>query len=205
MNESEPRPAYDFFTPGLLPGYAGNPNNNNGWIEADVPLLGELGAEVDGPMVGSVVDEIAEPIVEMEDDDDFEGLEDEEEVWKVNEEWLMAPVTPPPILVMPPPRTYEVGGPSTVVVEGQSFTLLAPRFPMPPLVIEDLCTRMSNLEYGQGQLVKKVIQMVHAVDRLEQAGTQVEQGQHTATQKDEVITRLTQHVQTLQAAVQQRD
>ncbi|GKB48831.1 hypothetical protein Tco_0899584 [Tanacetum coccineum] len=47
--------------------------------------------------------------------------------------------------------------------------------------------------------------MVHAADRFEQIGTQVEQGQQTATQRDEVITRLTQQVQALQAAVQQRD
>ncbi|GKA92430.1 hypothetical protein Tco_0814355, partial [Tanacetum coccineum] len=43
MDEPEPQHAYDFFAPGPLPGYAGNPNNMNGWIEADVPLLGELG------------------------------------------------------------------------------------------------------------------------------------------------------------------
>ncbi|GJV34988.1 hypothetical protein Tco_1407465 [Tanacetum coccineum] len=48
-------------------GYAGNPNNNNGWIEADVPLLGELGAEVDEPMVDTMIDEVAEPIAEGED------------------------------------------------------------------------------------------------------------------------------------------
>ncbi|GJW42157.1 hypothetical protein Tco_0070956 [Tanacetum coccineum] len=87
-------------------GYAGNPNNNNGWIKADVPLLGELRIVVDGPMVGPIVDEIAKPIVEAEaqmiapvvdmdediamlfGDDDFEddaseGF-DEEEVWEVN-------------------------------------------------------------------------------------------------------------------------
>ncbi|GJT12662.1 hypothetical protein Tco_0859704 [Tanacetum coccineum] len=64
---SEPHPAYDFFTPGPLPGYAGNPNNNNGWIEVDVPLLGELGVVADEPMVGPIVDEIAEPIVEAEE------------------------------------------------------------------------------------------------------------------------------------------
>ncbi|GJZ83801.1 hypothetical protein Tco_0648974 [Tanacetum coccineum] len=103
VDESESHLAYDFFTPGLLPGYAGNPNNNNGWIEADVPLLGELGAVADEPMVGPLVDEAAEPIVEMEEqviapvvdieedlamlfgedddfsDDDFEGFE---EAWE---------------------------------------------------------------------------------------------------------------------------
>ncbi|GJR79620.1 hypothetical protein Tco_0150405 [Tanacetum coccineum] len=100
----------------------------------------------------------------------------------------MAPVTPPPMPVVPLPSTYEVGGPSTAAAEGQSFTHPAPGFLVPPSVIEDLCTRMGNLEYGHGQLVKKV-----------------EQGQQATTQRDEVIEGLTQQVQTLQAAVQQRD
>ncbi|GJZ09193.1 hypothetical protein Tco_0543476, partial [Tanacetum coccineum] len=65
--EPEPHPAYDFFMPRPLPGYAGNPNNNNGWIEADVPLLGELGVIADEPMVGPIVDEITKPIVEAEE------------------------------------------------------------------------------------------------------------------------------------------
>ncbi|GJY35545.1 hypothetical protein Tco_0420923 [Tanacetum coccineum] len=118
-DEPEPHLAYDFFAPGPLPGYAGNPNNNNGWIEADVPLLGELGVVADELMVGLIVDEIVKPIVEAEEqviapvvdmdediamlfgdddfeDDDSEGF-DEEEVWEVNEEWLMAPATPPPM------------------------------------------------------------------------------------------------------------
>ncbi|GKC97410.1 hypothetical protein Tco_1167685, partial [Tanacetum coccineum] len=107
VDESEPHLAYDFFTPGLLPGYAGNPNNNNGWIEADMSLLGELGAMADEPMVGPLVDEAAEPIVEMDkeqvialvvdieedlamlfgedddfSDDDFEGFEGFEEAWE---------------------------------------------------------------------------------------------------------------------------
>ncbi|GKF49935.1 hypothetical protein Tco_0143186, partial [Tanacetum coccineum] len=67
MDEPEPHPAYDFFAPGLLLGYAGNPNNNNRWFETDMPLLGELGAEADEAMVGLVVGEIAEPIVKMEE------------------------------------------------------------------------------------------------------------------------------------------
>nr|GEY01760.1 hypothetical protein [Tanacetum cinerariifolium] len=235
VDEPEPHPAYDFFAPGPIPGYAGNPNNNNGWIEADVPLHGELGVVVDEPMVGLIVDEIVEPIVEMEEqmialvidaekdismllgDDDFcnddsEGVE-EEEAWEVNEEWLMVPVTPPPVPTVQPPSTYEVG------------------------VIEDLSTCLGNLVYGHGQLVKKVIrvsdaevaagvsigeiglrvfsiegqvqvmtsQMVHVVDRFEQIDTQVELGQQTATQRDEEIARLTQQMKALQKAVQQRD
>ncbi|GKF69361.1 hypothetical protein Tco_0202418, partial [Tanacetum coccineum] len=189
MDEPEPHPTYDFFMPGPLPGYAGNPNNANGWIKADVPLLGEigepLGAESDEPMGGPVIDEIVEPIVEMEEqaialvidveedismlfgddyfsDDDSEGFEDGEEAWEVNEEWLMTPFTPPSMPVVPPPSTYEVGGPSTAAAEGHSYALPTPGFLVPPSVIGDLCTHMGNLEYGHGQLVKKVIKVSDA-------------------------------------------
>nr|GEX77055.1 hypothetical protein [Tanacetum cinerariifolium] len=69
----EPLLAYDFFAPGLLPGYVGNQYNINGCIEADVPLLGELGemgeplgADVDELMVDLVIDELVEPIVKVE-------------------------------------------------------------------------------------------------------------------------------------------
>nr|GEW18324.1 hypothetical protein [Tanacetum cinerariifolium] len=82
MDKPEPRPAYDFFAPGTLLGYAGNPNNNNGLIEADVQLLGEPGAEVDEPTIDPVIDEVVEPIAEGEDDDDSEGFKDDEEVWE---------------------------------------------------------------------------------------------------------------------------
>ncbi|GJY57446.1 hypothetical protein Tco_0456561 [Tanacetum coccineum] len=245
MDEPEPQYAYDFFAPGPLPGELGEP----------------LGAEVDEPLVDPMIDELAEPIVEVEEqmvspvmdmeedlamlfgveyessDDDFEGPEGDEEVWEMDEEWLMAPVTPPPMPVMPPPSTYKVGGSSTTVVEGHSLTLLAPGVLVPPSMIEDLCTRMGNLEYGHGLLVKKVMtvsdaevadsiaigeirlrvyvveghiqvmasHMVQAVSRLEQVGTRKEQDQQATTQRDEVISRLSQQVQTLQAAVQHRD
>ncbi|GKC09396.1 hypothetical protein Tco_1001006 [Tanacetum coccineum] len=55
-DEPEQHPAYDFFELGPLPEYAGNPNNNNGWIEADVPLLGELGVVADEPMIMIILD-----------------------------------------------------------------------------------------------------------------------------------------------------
>ncbi|GJT40756.1 hypothetical protein Tco_0940621 [Tanacetum coccineum] len=69
---------------------------------------------------------------------------------------------------MPSPSTYEVGGPSTAAAEGHSLTLLAPGVPVPLSVIKDLCTRMGNLEYGHGQLVKKVIKVSDAevADRI---------------------------------------
>ncbi|GKA41382.1 hypothetical protein Tco_0733975 [Tanacetum coccineum] len=193
--------------------------------------MGEpLGAEVDESMVDPVIDELAKPIVEVEEqmvapamdmeedlamlfgveddssDDDFEGPEGDEEVWEVNEEWLMEPVTPPPMPVMPPPSTYKVGGSSTAAAEGHSFTLLAPGVHVPLLVIEDLCTRMDSSEvYAvEGQVHVMASQMVQAVSRLEQVDTRVEQGQQAVTQRDETIVGLSQQVQTLQAIVQHR-
>ncbi|GKB66323.1 hypothetical protein Tco_0927735 [Tanacetum coccineum] len=136
-------------------------------------------------MVGPMIDEVVELVVEAEleqvialvvdmdediamlfgddefEDDASEGF-DEEEVWEVNEEWLMAPVTPPPMLAVQLLSVYEVGGPSTAAAEGLSFPLPAPGLPVPPPVIKDLSTRLGNLEYGHGQLVKKVIQVSDA-------------------------------------------
>ncbi|GJU36927.1 hypothetical protein Tco_1185281 [Tanacetum coccineum] len=197
--------------------------------------------EVEEQMVAPTMD-VEEDLAVLFGDDDssddsLDDDEDDEEVWEVNEEWLMAPVTPPLIPVMPPPSTYEVGGPSIADVEGHSLTLLAPGVPMPPSMIEDLCTRMGNLDYAHGQLVKKVIQvsdaevadgiavgeigprvstveghvqvvasqMIQAVNRLEQFGAHVEQGQQAGTQRDEAIAGLSQQVQTLLAAVHDRD
>ncbi|GKB80729.1 hypothetical protein Tco_0947624, partial [Tanacetum coccineum] len=46
---------------------------------------------------------------------------------------------------------------------------------------------------------------IHAADRWEQVSAQVEQGQQTVAQRDEAIAELTQEVQALQAAMQQKD
>ncbi|GJW52878.1 hypothetical protein Tco_0096963 [Tanacetum coccineum] len=163
VDELEPHPAYDFFAPAPLPGYVGNPNNNNGWLEADDYLLGALEAMVDEQMVVPAIKEVAEPVAEAEeeqviapavdmkegqmdvpvmdieddlaalfsDDDASDGF-DGEEVWEVNEKWLMAPTTPPPMLAVPPSSVYEVSdaevaagvtieelGPGVYAVEGQ--------------------------------------------------------------------------------------
>ncbi|GKE81144.1 hypothetical protein Tco_1551144, partial [Tanacetum coccineum] len=57
-----------FFAPAPLPEYAGNPNNNNGWLAADDYLLGELEAMVDEQMVVPAIEEVAEPVVEAEEE-----------------------------------------------------------------------------------------------------------------------------------------
>nr|GEV38775.1 hypothetical protein [Tanacetum cinerariifolium] len=134
-DEPEPHPANDFFTPGPLLGYAGNPNNNNGWFEADDYLLVELEAMANEPMAVPAIEEATELVAEAEEEQvvapivDMEGADGSSsdgyggglgriEVWEVNEEWLMAPVTPPSVPAMQPPSVYEVGGPSTVAAEG---------------------------------------------------------------------------------------
>nr|GFA23446.1 hypothetical protein [Tanacetum cinerariifolium] len=225
-DELEPHPAYDFFSPAPLPGYAGNPNNNNGCLAADDYVLGELEAMVDEQMVIPAIEEVTELVAEADEEqvialvvdmeegqmdvlmidmgedlamlygendefeNDYEGV-DEEEAWEVNEEWLMAPVTPPLVPAVQPPSIYEVGG-----------------FEYPS----------GNLEYGHGQLVQRVnqvsdaevaagvtigelgpriyvverqvyvmaSQMVHAADRWEQIDvrqrdTQIQQLQTTVT------------------------
>ncbi|GJX00810.1 hypothetical protein Tco_0184723 [Tanacetum coccineum] len=149
-------------------------------------------------------------------DDDFEGPEGDEEVWEVDEEWLMAPVTPPPMPVMPPPSSYKVGGSSTTAAEGRSLTLLAPGVPVPPSMIEDLGTRIGNLEYGHGLLVKKVITVSDAevADSIAigeigpRVSTMEGQMQVMASQMVQVVSGLEQvgaHVEQGQQAATQRD
>ncbi|GKC70998.1 putative ribonuclease H-like domain-containing protein, partial [Tanacetum coccineum] len=188
---NEPHPAYDFFAPAPLPEYAGNPNNNNGWLAADDYLLGELEAMMDEQMIALVVDvvegQMDAPMMDMEEDlavlfgdDDFEDDASdgfgEEEVWEVNEDWLMAPTTPPPVLAVPPPSIYEVGGPSTAVAEGSSFPQVALGLPVPPSMIEDLRAGVTIGEIGprvlavEGQMQVMTSQMIQAVDRVEQVG-----------------------------------
>nr|GEV12543.1 hypothetical protein [Tanacetum cinerariifolium] len=187
--------------------------------------IGEpIGAEVDEPLVDPVINELAESIFKVEEqmvalvidmeedlamlfgvkddssDDEFEGPEGNEEVWEMDEEWLMTLVTLPPMPVMPPLSTYEVGGSSTAAAEGHSLTLLAPRVLVPPSMIEELCTRMGNLEYDHGLLVKKKITMSDdevansiAIEEIRPRIYSVEgQDQQATTQRDEVISGLSQ-------------
>ncbi|GJR20156.1 hypothetical protein Tco_0968683 [Tanacetum coccineum] len=70
------------------------------------------------------------------------------------------------MLAVPPPIVYEVGGPSTTVVEGPSFPHSASGLPVPPFVIEDLSTRLGLRVYVvEGQVQVVVSQISHAADR----------------------------------------
>nr|GEX50389.1 hypothetical protein [Tanacetum cinerariifolium] len=212
---------------GFAPQWIGehDPNNNNGWIEWDVPLGGEL----DEPMVDPEVNE------EVMDDDD----------WDDEIEWLMAPVTPPRA-TMTVSSTYEIGGPSTAVVERPSSPLPAPRLSVPHTVIENLSTRLGNLEYRHGLLTRKIEEVSYAevadniaigeihprvatvreqvqvmesqtgqiVSRLKEIETrvqQVESGVDThlsgqmAVQGQDVIAGSSQQVQTLQTALHETE
>ncbi|GJY28580.1 hypothetical protein Tco_0404347 [Tanacetum coccineum] len=159
----------------------------NGWIKADVPLLGELG-EIGEPLGAEMV----APVVDMEEDlpilfgddddssdDDSEGLEDDE----------------------------EVGGQSTTAAEGHSLTLLASGVLVPQSVIEDLYTCMHNLEYGHGLLVKKVITVsddeVADSITIREIGPRVSavEGQVTVQHRDVQI----QQLQTLVAEMSSRE
>nr|GFB45591.1 hypothetical protein [Tanacetum cinerariifolium] len=99
---------------------------------------------MDEPMKNLGFDEEEELNEFMDDDQD-------EEV----EEWLMAPVTPPRATVTVP-STYEVGGPFTTTPMGHPLITMASGVATQPQVIDDLCVRMSNLEYRHEELVKKM-------------------------------------------------
>ncbi|GJW95591.1 hypothetical protein Tco_0175263 [Tanacetum coccineum] len=146
--------------------------------------MGEpLGAEVDEPMIDPVIDKVAELIAEGEEqviasvidmekdiamlfgdedfsDDDSEGFKDDEEVWEVNEEWLMAPVTPPPMPVVPSPSSYELVKKVIQVSDVEVADDIA---------IGEIGLRVSAVE-GQVQVIAS--QMVQAMGRLEQAAVQ---------------------------------
>nr|GEX05529.1 hypothetical protein [Tanacetum cinerariifolium] len=137
--------------------------------------------------------------------------------WEDDVEWLMAPVTPPRAN-MTILSTYEVGGPSNAVIEESSFPFPAPGLPVPPTVIEDLITRLGNLEYRHGVLMRKMKEVSDAEvtdsiaigeihPRVAIMGEQVEirvdthsSGQMAVSRQDEIV-GLSQQVQTLQAAL----
>ncbi|GJS48815.1 hypothetical protein Tco_0598936 [Tanacetum coccineum] len=165
-----------------------------GWRRMITYLESE--AMVDQQMVVPAVEEVAEPVVEAEEEQVIAPVVD------IVEGQMDAPLMDmeEDLAVLFGDDDFEddasdgfgeeeVRGPSTAVAEGPSFPPVAPGLPVPPCMIEDLSTRLDNLEYGHEQL---------AVDRVEQVGVQVELGQQTSTQRDETITGLTQQVQALQ-------
>nr|GFC58323.1 hypothetical protein [Tanacetum cinerariifolium] len=196
-----PDHVFDFFVAEPVPGLAKAPNNQNGWIEWDVPL----GGEMDEPMENPGFDK-------EEELDEF--MDDDKDVLDKDEEWLMASMTPPRATVTVS-RAYEVGGPSTATSVGHTLTTMASVVATQPQMIDNLCVRLSNLEYRHGELVKKMVKVsdakaVPVVSRLEEIETRV---QHVESRVDtylsgqmavpgqDVIVRLSYQVQTLQTTL----
>nr|GEX32912.1 hypothetical protein [Tanacetum cinerariifolium] len=111
---------FDFFVAEPVPRLVEAPDNQNGWIEGDVPLGGEIDEPVENPRFDK-----DEKLNEFMDDDQDVGNE-------------------------------EVGGPSTATPVGHPLTTIASGVATQPQVIDDLCVRISNLEYRHGELVKKM-------------------------------------------------
>nr|GFC85312.1 hypothetical protein [Tanacetum cinerariifolium] len=89
-----------------------------------------------------------EDLVDYDGDDEEPKEEPEQQIGHGNYDAPRATVTVS--------STYEVGGPSTAAIKGPSFPLPAPGLHVPPTSIEDLSTRLGNLEYRHGVLMRKM-------------------------------------------------
>nr|GEV03720.1 hypothetical protein [Tanacetum cinerariifolium] len=125
------------------------PPNDNQNAPEEEPFMDQAPAAFDGFAPHWLDPEVNEEVMDGDD-------------WDVEVECLMAPVTPPRA-TMTVPSTYEVGGPSTAPIEGPSFPLPVPGLPVPPTVIEDLGTRLGNLEYKHGVVMRKIEEVSNAV------------------------------------------
>nr|GEU79270.1 reverse transcriptase domain-containing protein [Tanacetum cinerariifolium] len=181
--------AYDFFAPALLPGYAGNPNNNNGRLEADDYLLGELKAMVDEQMVVPAIDEVAEPVA------------------KAEEEQVIAPAVDMKEGQMDFPMIDMEEDLATLFDDDDFEDDASDGFSEEEVNDAEVAASVTIGELGpriyavEGQVQVMASQMVYAADRWEQVGAQVEQGQQTAAQRGVTVAELTQHVQALQIDV----
>nr|GEZ82074.1 hypothetical protein [Tanacetum cinerariifolium] len=148
---------------------------------------------------------------EEEELDEF--MDDDEDVLDEDDEWLMAPVTPPRATVTVS-STYEVGGPSTATSVGHTLTTMASRVATQPQMIDGLCVRMSTLEYRHGELVKKMVKVsdgkvansitigeIHSRVATVEEQVYVMESQAVqliAVPRQDVIVGLSQQIQTLQ-------
>ncbi|GJR00072.1 hypothetical protein Tco_0523056 [Tanacetum coccineum] len=103
-------------------------------------------------------DELGDDVVG--DDEDDKEEKEEEEVWDKDEDWLMAPVTPPMATVLSG-STYEIGGPSTATPElpfpvRGPFSVIVDSVVVHHEEIGGLSVRTKNLEYAIGKLSIKI-------------------------------------------------
>ncbi|GJV14953.1 hypothetical protein Tco_1360276 [Tanacetum coccineum] len=73
--------------------------------------LGEMDVPMENP--DGNPDEDVDMLMDDDEEDDDDEDDGDEDGWEVDDEWLMASVTPPPMPAVPLPSTFEVGGPST--------------------------------------------------------------------------------------------
>nr|GEX44754.1 hypothetical protein [Tanacetum cinerariifolium] len=142
-----------------------DPNNNNGWIEWDVPLGGEL----DEPMVDPEVNK------EVMDDDD----------WDDEVECLMASVMPPRA-TMTVSSTYEIGDPSIAVVERPSSPLPAPRL-FVPLTVQVMGSQT-------GQIVSRLKVIETRVQQVQTLHTALHETELQNQQLRTRVTEMESHV-----------
>ncbi|GJS43897.1 hypothetical protein Tco_0568940 [Tanacetum coccineum] len=154
--------------------------------EVAEPVVEAEEEQVIAPVVDVVEGQIDAPMMDMEEDlsvlfgdDDFED--------DASDEFVLA---------VPPPSIYEVGGPFTATAEGPSFPQLVQRVIQGSdmeiaagVIIGEIGPRVFDVA-GKMQVIAS--HMIQAVDRVEQVGVQVELGQQTSTQRDEMVTGLTQ-------------
>ncbi|GKF84173.1 hypothetical protein Tco_0249071, partial [Tanacetum coccineum] len=118
--------------------------------------------QMDAPTL-DMEEDLAVPFYDDFEDDTSDGF-GEEEVWEVNEDWLMAPTTLPPVLAVPPPSVYEVGGLSNAVAEGPSFPQGSGAEIAIGVTIGEIGLRVLVVE---GQMHVMASQMIQAMDRVE--------------------------------------
>nr|GFB32435.1 hypothetical protein [Tanacetum cinerariifolium] len=122
-----------------------------------------------------------------------------------------APVTPPRA-TMTVSSTCEVGGPSTVVIEGPSFPLPAPGLPVADsIAIGGIHPRVATVREQVQVMESQAVQVVNKLKEIETRVQQVESRVDThpsgqmAVQGQEVIVGSSEQVQTLQTALHETE
>nr|GEV79775.1 putative reverse transcriptase domain-containing protein [Tanacetum cinerariifolium] len=134
-----------------------SPNEPNEDISKEKPVIPEPNHVEDAYDPNEMVDiPDDKDLVDHDGDDEEPQKEPEEEPKEEPEPKLGTKIMMPPRATVTVSSIYEVGGPSTAAIEGPSFPLPALELRVPPTVIEDLSTRLGNLEYRHGVLMRKM-------------------------------------------------
>nr|GFA92282.1 hypothetical protein [Tanacetum cinerariifolium] len=142
------------------------PNNNNGWIEWDVPL----GGKMDKPMLDPWFDE-----EEMDDDDD---------VWDEDDEWLMAPVMPPRATVTVS-STYEVIDDLSIQMNNLEYR---------HGVLTRKMEAMSDAEVADSIAIGEIHPRVATMEGQVESRVDIHAGGQMAVPREDMIVRLRQQV-----------